>query len=97
VAYNYAVKKVDGNHQDVKDGLIALGYAILDIHDLGRGVPDLLVLTPWNVLVLIEVKMPGKKLTSDEERWHRSWPGKVYIAVTAEEVHREIWSQTVKS
>lgn len=35
-------KKTDANHADIRDGLKALGWEVLDTSGIGQGVPDLL-------------------------------------------------------
>ena len=102
----YTVRKVDRNHAAVRNGLRDLGYGALDIHALGDGAPDLLVLTPWGMLELLEVKMPSEKLTEDEAKFHRKWGclgGHIHIAYSAEQIHtelskeRERWLSTLPS
>lgn len=53
--------------------LRAAGRTVEILSDVGRGVPDLLVLSPRGQVYLLEVKRPGEKLTPTEEEWHRKW------------------------
>jgi hypothetical protein len=59
-------KRVDGNHAEIRDHLRKFGYAVEDTHEQGGGFPDLVVLSKSDIVVLVEVKMPGKGLTTDE-------------------------------
>jgi len=56
---------------------------------VGEGCPDLLVARA-GVNYLLEVKMPGAELTSDEWRWHMRWPGWVRTVRTVDEALRAI-------
>lgn len=57
---------MDNNHAEIRDHLRSLGYVVEDTHDLGGGFPDLVVLSKSDIIILVEVKMPGKGLTPDE-------------------------------
>ena len=55
----------DANQAEIVKALESVGASVLDLADVGRGCPDLLVGyagREW----LIEVKMPTGKLTPDE-------------------------------
>jgi len=71
-------KRVDGNQGDIVEALRAVGAAVQDLHELGRGVPDILVAHNGRLL-LMEIKMPGCKLNEREQRWHAAWPVPVAI------------------
>ena len=75
-------RRVDRNHGEIREGLRKMGYTVWDTSRLGGGFPDLLV---WDKrrLILVEVKMPGEKLTVDEETFHKLFP--VAIVHTVEE------------
>jgi len=66
--------KVDANQPAIVAGLRQRGIKVQPIHQLGKGVPDLLV-GVRRELHLIEIKMPGEKLTDDEATWHDKWAG----------------------
>ena len=71
----------DGNHHDVAAVFEAAGWAVCHTHQLGRGVPDLLV-GKRNLNLWIEIKdgslPPSKRqLTPDEVKWQESWPGPI--------------------
>ena len=75
-------RRVDRNHAAIREGLRKLGYTVWDTSRLGGGFPDLLV---WDKrrLILVEVKMPGERLTVDELAFHKLFP--VAIVHTVEE------------
>lgn len=59
-------RRVDRNHGEIRDGLRWAGFDTFDCSRFGDGFPDLLVRGPDERLVLMEVKMPGEKLTVAE-------------------------------
>jgi len=68
-------KRTDANHAEIRDGLRAMGFDVLDLSDVGGGVPDLCVRAQDHGLpVFLEVK-DGKKppsareLTDAEKKW----------------------------
>lgn len=77
-------RRTDGNQREIVAALRAAGRAVEIISDVGRGVPDLLV-SIGGVNFLLEVKIPGAKLTEDERRWHLAWRGNVAVVTTAQE------------
>lgn len=70
-------KKVDANHGEIRDGLRAMGYEVLDLSGAGCGVPDLAVKVKGRLGMVhfLEIK-DGKKvlskqaLTPEQETWH---------------------------
>lgn len=74
-------RRVDGNQKAIVAALRAAGRFVEVLSDVGRGVPDLLV--SWSgKCLLMEVKMPGEKLTADQLTWHRSWKGPAVAVAT---------------
>lgn len=67
-------RRVDGNQAEIVSALRDAGCFVEVLSDVGRGVPDLLVGRNGKCL-LLEVKMPGEKLTPDQVTWHRAWKG----------------------
>jgi hypothetical protein len=67
----------DDNHAEIRKGLRAAGYLVLDLGSVGSGCPDLLV-AGHGRMVMLEVK-DGKKppsaraLTPDETEFHTRW------------------------
>ena len=78
--------KVDANQPDIVAALRRMGATVQPLHSVGQGCPDLLA--GWKgINLLIEVKDGNKppsarKLTSDQEQWHRDWRGSVYVVET---------------
>ena len=86
-------KKVDTNQPEIVKALRHCGLHVIDLHTLGKGVPDLLV-TGYNpvankvLALLVEVKTDKGKLTPDEMVWHDNFPqdGPLIVAHSADEV-----------
>jgi hypothetical protein len=74
-------RRTDRNHAETMDVLRRLGFLVEDLSQLGDGVPDLMVGTPWAFLVLLEVKcVEGEAdgdltrlLTPKQKGWHLRW------------------------
>lgn len=86
-------KKVDANQPEIVKQLRQCGLHVIDLHTLGKGVPDILV-TGYShaadkvLCLLVEVKGPNGKLTPDEAVWHEGYPqdGPLIVAHSADEV-----------
>jgi hypothetical protein len=79
-------KRVDGNQGDLFAAWRSVGCVVLDLHEVGRGAPDCLVVDPTgDNLFLVEIKVPGRNLNTREALWHATWPGKVYVVHNTEE------------
>lgn len=80
--------RVDANHGDVVAALRFYGASVVPSGGFGDGFPDLLVGHQGHTF-LIEIKDGEKppserRLTKDQERWHREWKGEaVYVALSA--------------
>jgi Holliday junction resolvase len=70
--------KVDGNQVEIVKALRKIGANVLHLHQLGKGVPDLLACL-GNRNVLLEVKVPGEKLTKDQVEFIATWGGEMHI------------------
>lgn len=81
--------RTDANHAEVVKRLRELGCTVQDLSRVGEGVPDLLVgVRGRNMLVEIKdgSKPPSRrKLTPDQERWHRRWLGPIRIVETLDD------------
>lgn len=66
-------RRADANQPAIVAALRANGRTVEVISDVGRGVPDLLVMDRHGFIYLLEVKAPKAKLTPDEDRWHATW------------------------
>lgn len=73
--------RVDVNHGELVAALRRMGYGVVSLASLGRGVPDLCVAIPGSpICLLMEVKRPKSgRLTKDQVEWHYEWPGRVYV------------------
>ncbi|MGB3205473.1 MAG: hypothetical protein WBB28_10825, partial [Crinalium sp.] len=77
------VCRVDNNQTAIVAALRQHGCSVQHLHQLGQGVPDLLVGFE-GINYLLEVKDGAKspsrrQLTQDEVEWHQSWEGKVWV------------------
>ena len=71
--------RIDGNQQQIVAALRRAGATVEHLHQVGKGVPDLLVGYRHRTY-LLECKPPKGKLTKDEARWIQTWlGGTVYI------------------
>lgn len=61
-------KRTDANQREIANALRKLGWLVIDLSGVGRGVPDLLAHRPaTGRTVLIEVKTAKGKLTPLQE------------------------------
>lgn len=78
-------KRTDANHSTIRDGLRAVGYQILDMHDVGRGFPDLLAVCKTGQIVLLEVKTASGKLNAEETEFFDRFRGPARIVRSLED------------
>lgn len=66
----------DSNHVAIRTALRAAGRLVIDLGDVGRDVPDLLVLSAGGSrrLVLLEVKAPKGVLSDGQKALREKWP-----------------------
>jgi hypothetical protein len=86
-------KRVDANQLEIVAALRQFGASVQILSSVGHGCPDLLVAFRGKNYVM-EVKMPGGKLTKDEYEWHHEWHGDHYVVHSVEEaiaVITEAW------
>lgn len=84
--------RVDSNQAEIVDALRKAGCSVALLHQLGSGVPDLLVGCKGKdgpINLLMEVKDGNKspwerRLTADELEWHEGWRGQVQVVESAE-------------
>ena len=81
--------RVDANQASFVKVMRQLGYSVCHLHQLGQGVPDLLI-GKGGRNYLFELKDGNKppskrKLTEDEERWHAQWQGQVATVKSVDE------------
>jgi hypothetical protein len=82
--------RTDENHSDVVATFRRLGCSVQSLAPIGHGVPDLLVADRWGTF-LVEIKDGAKspsqrKLTPDQETFHATWLGTIYIVETLDDV-----------
>jgi Holliday junction resolvase-like predicted endonuclease len=78
--------KRDTNHADVVGWYRKLGASVLDLGDMGAGVPDLLVAMEGQ-MDLVEVKYEKGTLTEDQQEFIQNWKqSKVVIVRTHADV-----------
>ena len=88
------IAKTDCNHAEITHQLQDAGFSVVTLHQVGHGVPDLLVCgrkLPEGeyVNLLVEVKSSEKAaMTADESTFHAQWPGPVIVAVDVIDVLR---------
>jgi endogenous inhibitor of DNA gyrase (YacG/DUF329 family) len=80
----YGAKK-DANHDDVVSALKGVGACVIDMSNVGRGFPDLIVGFD-GLTILVEVKNPktsyGRKgLNKNQVKWKEMWSGGAYCVV----------------
>ncbi len=85
--------RVDTNQRAITLALRQVGASVQPLHTIGRGCPDLLI-GFRGINFLLELKIPGNKLTSDEVEWHETWRGQVRIISTIDEVFKLIMEET---
>lgn len=76
--------QVDGNQSIIVETLRKAGYAVLHLHAVGRGCPDLLV-SKGQDMWLVEVKLPKGKLNDRQVEFHSKWHGKPIVIVHSPE------------
>jgi hypothetical protein len=86
-------RRTDGNHATIRDTLRRCGCVVEDLSDVGRGIPDLLVLTPKGRVLLVEVKdgsqPPSKqRLTEEEVGVANRWTGHYLIVTSVDDAIR---------
>jgi hypothetical protein len=70
--------KVDGNQAEIVAALRAVGATVQILSAVGDGCPDILVGRNGRNY-LMEIKVPGGKLTPDQVEWHCGWRGRARI------------------
>ena len=81
--------RTDTNQAQIVAELRKAGCTVQHLHAIGQGTPDLLVgYAGTNYLLEVKdgAKSPSRrKLTPDEEEWHRRWGGQVAVVATSAE------------
>ena len=83
-------KRTDLNHSEIRELFRKKGFSWADTFTVGKGFPDGVV-GNYGVTYLIEVKSPGGKLTSGQERFIDTWKGSpVEVVEDEQDVDRVI-------
>lgn len=77
-------KRTDANHAEIRDGL-RKQYQVLDMHEVGRGFPDLLAVSRRRIIVLLEVKTVSGKLDDAEKVFHSTFTGPCRVVRSLED------------
>ncbi len=80
-------KKSDANQPQIVADLRAVGVSVCDLHQVGKGVPDLLCCYRGK-MYLLEVKGRSGKLTRQQHEWHSKWGCEIHIVHSTEEAYR---------
>lgn len=83
--HNYRPKRVDINQSEIVRELRDRGFSVLPIHEVGKGVPDLLVAKD-RYTVLVEVKSAKGKVNPLQADFIDKWNGVVVVAKCCEDV-----------
>ena len=68
------IRKVDTNQKEIVRALRRVGCTVVDLSDVGRGVPDLLVSRAYRMW-LLEVKAEKGTITPEQHAWNQRWSG----------------------
>jgi Holliday junction resolvase len=80
--------KTDRNQAAIVQALRDFGCSVVCLHQLGGGIPDLLVATPSGETLLVEVKSAKGSLTPEQVQWISRWQGRVEIIRDPDEISR---------
>lgn len=78
------IRRTDGNQAQVMAWLRDLGCTVIDLHTLGKDIPDLLV-GIGDANVLVEVKTADGELSAGQKRFFEEWKGPKAVARTVED------------
>lgn len=78
-------KKIDLHQQKIVKELREEGFKVLSLATLGKGVPDLLIMSE-GILMLVEIKTDKNKLTPQQITFFENWQGIVCIARSTKEI-----------
>ena len=71
-------KRVDGNQNQITKELRDLGFSVGLIHEVGNGIPDIIVGFFDCLNIIVELKVDEKKkLTNKEAEFFQNWMGQV--------------------
>ena len=81
--------RIDKNQVEIVSACRNFGASVAHLHNVGKGVPDLLVGIA-GINLLFEVKdgdkpVSQRRLTADQVSWHANWCGTVYVVESVEQ------------
>lgn len=76
--------KVDANQPAIVEAIRRAGATVMDMHILGEGKPDIAI-GHGGLTIIAEIKDGDKKLTPDEQEFHNTWTGGVYLIRNVED------------
>jgi hypothetical protein len=79
------IAKRDANHHEIVNVLLAAHCSVVELHQLGDGVPDLLVGSSVVGNALMEIKTDDGELTPDQVTFHREWRGPIVTVRNVDE------------
>lgn len=88
------MKRIDANHNEIANGLRAVGATVRSTADVGDGFPDLAVGfrgATWLLEVKDGSKSPSRRaVTPDEQRFHNEWRGAAAVVTSLDDALRTI-------
>ena len=81
-------QKPDSNQPEIVTGLEKIGCSVYDAHRVGE-IPDIIV-GARGCTLLLEIKIPGAKLSPTQKDWHRDWQGHSCVVHSLEEAIAEV-------
>lgn len=85
------LKRVDSNQKEIIKVLRQVGCTVMDLHEVGKGCPDILVganIKGKKHNFLMEIKTTKGRLTAAEKKFHSLWRGAVVIVRNSDEALR---------
>ncbi len=76
--------KVDLNQVEIVAAIRKVGGKVLHLHQIGGGCADILV-KYHGVLLLMEIKSKGGRMTPDEQAFYNEWQECMVVVYSAEE------------
>lgn len=91
-------RKVDANQPEIVKAFRDLGAAVVLLHRVGGGCPDLLVSRTDIPPFLVEIKDGAKpksarKLRGSQEVFHSEWPHRIEVVTSVDDVLRIMGAQ----
>ena len=78
-------KTTDANHKEICAEFRKAGFSVIDLSQVGKSVPDILV-AKWDKNILVEIKTPKGKLDPGQIKFMEEWKGISRVVRTVEDV-----------